>query len=90
MPTLIQDIRNIYENLLNNKKEDIKAEIHAAMAEIHQSADMLKHKDIITKADTALQAKKEAVANATSLTSLDAMVVHINGLKQQYLRLLVV
>lgn len=90
LPTLIQDIRNIYENLLNNKKEDIKAEIQSAMAEIHQSADMLKHKDIITKADTALQAKKEAVANATSLTSLDAMVVHINGLKQQYLRLLVV
>lgn len=90
LPTLIQDIRNIYENLLNNKKEDIKAEIQSAMSEIHQSADMLKHKDIITKADTALQAKKEAVANATSLTSLDAMVVHINGLKQQYLRLLVV
>ena len=90
LPTLIQDIRNIYENLLNNKKEDIKAEIQSAMAEIHQSADMLKHKDIITKADTALQAKKEAVSNARSLTSLDAMVVHINGLKQQYLRLLVV
>ena len=90
LPTLIQDIKNTYDKLLNSKKDDIKAEIQSAMAEIHQTADMLKHKDIVSKADSALQAKKDAVENATSLTSLDAMVVHINGLKQQYLRLLVV
>lgn len=89
LPDLMQTVRNVYNQLLELKKQDVIAEIQAAMGEIHQTAE-LDQKDIVTKADAALGAKKKAVAEAKTLTQLDAMKIQIANIRQQYLKALVV
>ncbi|MEE1516989.1 MAG: hypothetical protein UF228_05270, partial [Lachnospiraceae bacterium] len=89
LPTLMQNIENAYKELLDAKREDVYAEIQSAMAEIHQTAGV-DQKDIVKKADDALQAKKNAVSETDNLTSLDAMKIQIQNIKQQYLKALIV
>lgn len=89
LPNLMQTVRGIYEQLLDLKKQDVYAEIQAAMGEIHQTAK-LDQQSIVDKADTALAAKKAAAAEAGSLTQLDAMKIQIGSIRQQYLKALVV
>lgn len=89
LPALMQAVQNIYRQLLDLKRQDVYSEIQAAMGEIHQTANP-DQKDIVTRADDALMAKKKAAAEATSLTQLDAMKIQISGVRQQYLKALVV
>jgi len=89
LPTLIQTVQNIYGQLLDLKKQDVFAEIQAAMGEIHQTAQF-DQKDIIAKADDALDSKKKAAADATTLTQLDAMKIQIASIRQQYIKALMV
>ena len=87
LPNLIQTVQNIYGQLLDLKKQDVYADIQAAMGEIHQTAGY-DQKDIITRADDALGAKKKAAADASTLTQLDAMKIQISNIRQQYLKAL--
>lgn len=89
LPDLMQTVRNVYNQLLELKKQDVIAEIQAAMGEIHQTAE-LDQKDIVTRADAAFGAKKKAVTEAKTLTQLDAMKIQIANIRQQYLKALVV
>ena len=89
LPNLMQTVRGIYEQLLDLKKQDVYAEIQAAMGEIHQTAK-LDQQSIVDRADAALAAKKAAAAEAGSLTQLDAMKIQIGSIRQQYLKALVV
>lgn len=89
LPALIQKVQAIYGQLLDLKKEDVYAEIQAAMGEIHQTAQF-DQKEIVAKADSALMAKKTAASNATNLTMLDAMKIQIFSIRQQYLKALMV
>ena len=89
LPNLIQDINNVYGKLLDMKKEEVISDIQAAMAEIHQTADV-DQKDIVTKADDALVAKRDSANVAETLTSLDAMKIQVANIRQQYLKALVV
>ena len=75
--------------LLELKKQEVAADVQAAMAEIHQTAN-LDQKDILIKADNALTAKRDAANVAETLTALDAMKIQIANLRQQYLKALVV
>ena len=86
LPTLIQSVQNIYKQLMDLKRQDVYSEIQAAMGEIHQTA--LAQKEIIQQADDALEAKKKAAEEATSLTQLDAMKIQIASIRQQYLKAL--
>ena len=89
LPTLIQKVQNVYAQLMNLKRQEVYSEIQAAMGEIHQAANY-NQKDIITKADDALGAKKAAAADATTLTQLDAMRIQIANIRQQYIKALMV
>ena len=89
LPTLIQKVQTIYGQLMELKRQDVYAEIQAAMAEVHQTAGH-DQKDIITKADDALVAKRKAAADATTLTQLDAMRIQITNIRQQYIKALMV
>ena len=89
LPNLIQKVQMSYGQLLDLKKQDVYSEIQAAMGEIHQTASP-DQKDIIQKADNALDAKKTAASNAETLTTLDAMKIQIASIRQQYLKALVV
>ena len=90
LPNLIQIVRNVYAQLLESKKQDVYGEIQDAMAEIHQTADLIQQKDIVDSADSAFDAKKQAASGAESLTQLDAMRIQIGSLRQQYMKKLVV
>lgn len=85
LPALCQTIEHIYGELLALKREDIYSEIQAAMAEIHQAAN-LDQKELIAKADEALSSKKSMASSATTLTQLDAMKIQIGNIRQQYLK----
>lgn len=89
LPTLIQKVQNAYTQLMDLKRQEVYSEIQAAMGEIHQTANY-NQKDIITKADDALSAKKKAAADATTLTQLDAMRIQISNIRQQYIKALIV
>ena len=60
------------------------------MAEIHQSATRTEQREIVSKADNALAAKREAAKNAETMTELDAMKVQIANVRTFYLRALMV
>lgn len=89
LPNLIQQVQNTYNQLLKLKRDDLLSEIQSAMGEIHQTA-ALEQKDIVTRADNALEAKKNAATQATALTQLDAMKIQIANIRQQYMKALVV
>lgn len=89
LPTLMQQVQTVYEQLLDLKKQDVYAEIQGAMGEIHQTAQY-DQKDIVAKADDAFESKKKAAADATTLTQLDAMKIQIASIRQQYIKALMV
>lgn len=89
LPTLIQKVRLVYNQLLDLKKQDVYADIQGAMGEIHQTAQF-DQKEIVAKADDALSAKKKVADDATTLTQLDAMKIQIAGIRQQYMKALMV
>jgi hypothetical protein len=90
LPNLMQSVNIAYNALLDIKKNEVVAEIQAAMAEIHQSATRTEQKETVAKADNALSAKREAAKNAETMTELDAMKVQIANVRTFYLRALMV
>ena len=95
LPDLIHTVNATYEQLLSVKKQDVYAEVEAAMGEVHQTAedsdiDYAKKQGIVKKADDALGAKKKAASEATTLIQLDAMKIQIANTRQQYIKALVV
>ena len=89
LPELIQNVQNVYQNLLIAKREEVQSEIRAAMAEIHQTADV-NQQDIVHRADSVLQEKKNTAQTIDNLTFLDAMKIQISNIRQQYLYKLII
>ena len=89
LPELVQKVQDVYEKLLSQKREEVIGEIEAAMGEIHQTAD-IKQADIVKRADSALTEKRTAAENAKRLTQLDAMIIQIANIRQQYLQKLII
>lgn len=90
LPTLMQEIKETYEALLELKKSEVVSEVQAAMGEIHQTATKSEQKDIVAKADKALVDKRDAAKSAETLTELDAMKIQIGNIRSQYLRALMI
>ena len=89
LPELVQIVSDSYASLLTKKREEVKAEIQAAMGEIHQTAD-IRQAEIVQRADNALTEKRTATENADKLTNLDAMKIQIGNIRHQYLQKLAV
>ncbi len=85
LPGLIQQAEAGYGQLLELKKQDVRSEIQAAMAEIHQTAKP-DQAPLVQQADENLSGKRQAADTAQSLTNLDAMKMQIGTLRQQYLK----
>ena len=95
LPELINRVQLAYGQLMELKKQDVYAEVQAAMGEIHQTADKSKLdtekiKGIIKKSDDALGDKKKSASEVATLTQLDAMKMQIASIRQQYLKALMV
>ena len=89
LPNLMQEVTKIYNGLLDLKKQEVIADIQAAMGEIHRTAT-IQQKDILEKSDAALTAKRDAANVCETLTALDAMKIQIANIRQQYLKALMV
>lgn len=89
LPELTQQIHDVYSRLLNEKREEVYAEIHAAMGEIHQTAT-IEQTEIVRRADAELEDKKRSAEQSDKLTALDAMKIQISNIRQRYLQKLVV
>lgn len=87
LPGLMQEVKNVYDRLLSEKRCEIIGIAEAAMSEIHQSASP-QQKEVVIRADTALSDKKKAAESTGTMTSLDAMISQINSIRAQYLRVL--
>ncbi len=89
LPELTQQIHDVYSRLLEEKREEVYAEIRAAMGEIHQTATIEQTK-IVQCADTELEEKKSSAEQCDKLTALDAMKIQISNIRQRYLQKLVI
>lgn len=85
LPALCQTVEQAYGELLALKKEELYADIQAVMGEIHQAAG-LDQKELIAKADEALNSKKILASDASALTQLDAMKIQISDIRQRYIK----
>ena len=88
LPELTQSIQEVYDRLLNDKREEVYAETRAAMGEIHQTAT-IEQTDIVRRADAELEDKKSSAEQSDKLTALDAMKIQIANIRQRYLQKLV-
>ena len=85
LPELILMVENVYQDLLNLKRQEVFAEMDSAMAEIRQAAAS-NQQDMVRLAGEAFTEKGDAANAAKSLTALDAMKIQIANLRQQYLK----
>ena len=88
LPELTQSIQDVYAKLLDDKREEVYAEICAAMGEIHQTAS-IEQAEIVRRADAELEDKKHSAEQSEQLTALDAMKIQIANIRQRYMQKLV-
>jgi hypothetical protein len=85
LPNLIHTVQQAYQTLMNLKREEVFAELSAALDEIRQTAKA-DQQDVVDMATKAFGDKSDAANAAKSLTALDAMKIQIANLRQQYLK----
>ncbi len=81
---LMQGIRTAYGALLEQKKEEVLGIVQQCMGDVHTLAGVgSKAIDEVRKADERFAEYKQKVAEATSLTVLDAMITQLLNYKDQ-------
>ena len=84
---LMQDIKTAYGVLLEQKKEEVRGIITLCMGDTHTLAGVgSKANDEVRKSDDRFSEYKQKVADATSLTVLDAMITQLQNYKDQVCR----
>jgi hypothetical protein len=79
---LMQGVKNAYKVLLDQKKEEVLALITQCMGDVHTLAGS-SATDEVRKSDDRFAEFKRKVADATSLTVLDAMITQLLNYKDQ-------
>jgi hypothetical protein len=82
LPNLIHTVQQAYQSLMNLKREEVFAELSAALEEIRQTAKA-NQQDVVDMATKAFGDKSDAANAAKNLTALDAMKIQIANLRQQ-------
>lgn len=80
---LMQSIKTAYGFLLEQKKEEVRGIITLCMGDVHTLAGVGKAIEEVRKADDRFSEYKQKVADATSLTVLDAMITQLQNYKDQ-------
>ena len=84
LPNLIQEVNNVYFNLLIEKRKEIANLIDNILEDIRNSANS-DQTEIINKAENDFNSRKNSVNNLDTLTQLDALKVQLASLRQYYL-----
>lgn len=81
---LMQSIKTAYSVLLEQKKEEVRGIIMLCMGDVHTLAGVgSKTRDEVKKSDDRFTEYQQKVADATSLTLLDAMITQLQNYKDQ-------
>ena len=80
---LMQSIKTAYGVLLEQKKEEVRGIITLCMGDVHTLAGVGKAIEEVRKADDRFSEYKQKVADAASLTVLDAMITQLQNYKDQ-------
>jgi uncharacterized protein YfkK (UPF0435 family) len=81
---LMQGVKTAYGVLLEQKKEEVRGIITLCMGDVHTLAGVgSKANDEVKKSDDRFTEYKQIVADATSLTMLDAMITQLQNYKDQ-------
>ena len=81
---MMQGVKTSYGNLLEQKKEEVLGIITHCMGDVHTLAGAVSRADNeVSKSDSRFAEYKQKVANATSLTVLDAMITQLLNYKDQ-------
>lgn len=81
---LMQSIKIAYGILLGQKKEEVLGIITLCMGDVHTLAGVrYRASDVVRKSDDHFIEYKQRVADATSLTVLDAMITQLQNYKDQ-------
>jgi len=81
---LMQSIKIAYGVLLEQKKEEVRGVITLCMSDVHTLAGVGSNvRDEVKKSDDRFTEYKQKVADATSLTLLDAMITQVQNYKDQ-------
>jgi hypothetical protein len=79
---LMQGVKTAYETLLEQKKEEVRGIVTQCMGDVHTLAGVgSKTADEVRNADDRFTEYKQRVADATSLTALDAMITQLLNYK---------
>ncbi len=86
---LMQCIKTSYGILLEQKKEEVRGIITLCVGDVHTLAGVgSKANEEVRKADERFSEYKQKVADATSLTVLDAMITQLQNYKDQVCKLI--
>jgi hypothetical protein len=86
---LMQGIKTAYGALLEQKKEEVRGIITLCMGDVHTLAGVgSKASGEVKKSDDRFSEYKQKVADATSLTVLDAMITQLLNYKDQVCKLI--
>lgn len=81
---LMQSIKTAYGVLLTQKKDEVLGIVQQCMGDVHTLAGVGgKAKDEVKKSDDRFTEYKQKIADATSLTVLDAMITQLLNYKDQ-------
>lgn len=81
---LMQDTKAAYGSLLEQKREEVLGIITQCMGDVHTLAGVASRaEDEVKKSDVRFTEYKQKVADATSLTVLDAMITQLLNYKDQ-------
>jgi hypothetical protein len=86
LPGIIQDIKTAYNTLLELKKDEVNGMIIQCMGDVHTLAGVGIATQEVRKADERFTEFKQKVAESTSLTHLDAMIMQLLNFKDTVCR----
>lgn len=89
LPELIRKINTAYAKQLTIKREEVLENIRHCMEDVHQLAGEARNAgDVLRTADGYFEEKRKAVAEATTLTQLDAMTTQVQKYSENTCRYL--
>jgi hypothetical protein len=84
LPDLMQGVSSAYKILLEQKKEEVNANIIQCRGDVHTLADVgSQANNEVIKADNRFAEYQQKTAAATSLTVLDAIITQVHNYKDQ-------
>lgn len=85
IPTLVDDIKRIYDTLLDNKRTELHEFVEDAAKEIVDAADGDAENKVVKKAEQNLNFWNKRIGEEESIVKLDAMKAQITSKKQDFI-----